>query len=60
MQKNRGIFLVITKGSSYFLSIDDKSLKIYKFKINNIPGYDPYQIKKKELSRDISKFPPVQ
>ena len=23
-------------------------------------GYDPYQIKKEELSGDISKFPPVQ
>ena len=23
-------------------------------------GYDPYQIKKEELSGDIRKFPPVQ
>ena len=29
-------------------------------KNNNIQGYDPYQIKKKERSGDISKFPPVQ
>ena len=25
-----------------------------------IQEYDPYQIKKEKLSRDISKFPPVQ
>ena len=32
---------------------------IYKLKIDNIQGYDPYQIKKEELSGVISKFPPV-
>ena len=29
---------------------------MYKVKINNIQGYDPYQIKKEEYSGDISKF----
>ena len=38
----------------------NKSKQRYKVKINNIQGYDPYQIKKEELSGDISKFPPVQ
>ena len=46
-------------GSDYFLSLDDKSKWRYKVKINNIQGYDSYQIKKEELSSDISKFPPV-
>ena len=31
-----------------------------KVKINKIQRYDPYQMKKEELSGDISKFPPVQ
>ena len=54
-------FLVMAKGSNcFFLSLDDKSKQIYKVKINNIEGYDPYQIKKEELSGDISKFLPVQ
>ena len=45
------------KESDYFLSLDDKSKQIYKVKINNIQGYDPYQIKKEEeYSGDISKF----
>ena len=39
-------FSVIAKGSNYFLSLDDKSKQRYKVKINNIQGYDPYQIKK--------------
>ena len=30
-----------------------------KVKINNIQGYDPYQMKKEELSGDINKFPRV-
>ena len=46
-------------GNDYFLSLDDKSKRRYKVKINNIQGYDPYEIKKEELSSDISKFPPV-
>ena len=52
--------LVIAKRSDYFLSLDDKSKQRYKVKINNIQGYDLYQIKKEEFSGDISKFPQVQ
>ena len=48
--------LVIAKRSDYFLSLDDKSKQRYKVKINNIQGYDPYQIKKEELLGDISNF----
>ena len=51
---------VMAKASDQFLSLDDKSKQRYKIKTNNIQGYDPYQIKKEELSGDISKFPPVQ
>ena len=50
----------MAKGSNCFLSLDDKSKQRYKIKINNMQRYDPYQIKKEELSGDISKFPPVQ
>ena len=39
-------FSVMAKGNNYFLSLDDKSKQRYKVKINNIQGYDPYQIKK--------------
>ena len=53
-------FLLMTKGSGYFLSLDDTSKQWYKVKIHNIQKYEPYQIKKKELSSDISKFPPAQ
>ena len=53
-------YSVMAKGSDCFLSLDDKSKQRYKVKINNIRGYDPYQIKKKKLSGNISKFPPVQ
>ena len=60
MQTNRAIFLVMTKGSDYLLLLDKKSQQRYKLKINNIQGYDLYQIKKKELSGNISKSPPVQ
>ena len=49
-------FLVMVKRSDYFLSLDDKFIQRYKVKINNMQGYDPYQIKKEELSGDISKF----
>ena len=52
-------FSAMTKENDYFLSLDDKSKQIYKVKINNIQRYDPYLIKKEELSGDISKFPPV-
>ena len=53
-------FLAMAKESDYFLSLDDKSKQIYKIEINNIRRYDPYQIKKEELSPEISKFPPVK
>ena len=46
-------------GSNYFCSLDDKSKQRCKVKINNIEGFDPYQMKKEELSGGISKFPPV-
>ena len=51
---------IMAKGSDYFLSLDDKSKQRCKVKINNIQGYDPYQIKKAELSGDISILSPVQ
>ena len=50
----------MVKGSDYFLSLDDKSKQRYKLKINKIQRYDPYQMKKEELSGVISKFPPAQ
>ena len=51
----------MTKGSDYFLSLDAKSKQRYKVKTNKIQRYGyPYQIKKEELSGDISKFPPMQ
>ena len=50
----------MAKGSDYFLSLHDKSKQKYKVKINNIQGYDPYQIKKEKLSGDLSKFTPAQ
>ena len=53
-------YSVMAKGSDYFLSLDDKSKQRYKVKINNIQGYNSYQIKKEKLSSNISKFPPVQ
>ena len=59
-------FSAVAKESDYFLSLNDKSkLQRHKVKINNIyiyiyiQGYDPYQIKKEELSSDISTFPPM-
>ena len=42
--------------SDMFCCLDDKSKQIYKGKINNIEGPDPYQIKKEEFSVNISKF----
>ena len=53
-------FSVIAKRSSYFLSIDAKSKQRYEVNINKIQQYDPYQIKKEEISDNISKLPPVQ
>ena len=50
----------MTKGSGYFLSLDDKSKQRYKLEINNMQGCDPYQIKKEEFSGDVSKVQPVQ
>ena len=52
-------FLEITTGGDWFLSLGDKSKQRYKTKTNNIQGYDPFQIKKEELSGNISKFPLV-
>ena len=54
-------FSVMAKGSGYFLSLaDDKSKQRNKVKIYNIQRYDPYQIKKEELSGNVRKFPLVQ
>ena len=53
-------FSVTAERNGCFLSLDDKSKQGYKVKINDIQEYDPYQIKKDELSDDISKFLPVQ
>ena len=53
-------YSVMAKGSDCFLSLDDKSKQRYKVKINNIQGYNPYQIKKEKLSGNSSNFPPVQ
>ena len=53
-------FSVMAKGSGYFLSLDDKSKQRYKVKVSNVQGYDPYQMKKEELSGDVRKFLPVQ
>ena len=50
----------MAKASDYFLSLDDKSKQRYKVKTINMQGYDPYQIKKEELSGDITKFPRMQ
>ena len=53
-------FSVMAKRSDYFLLLDDESKKRYKVKINNIQGYDLSQIKKEEISGDISNFPQVR
>ena len=34
-------------GQAMLMINDDKSKQIYKVKINNIQGYDPYHIKRK-------------
>ena len=59
MSTNR-VILSNGKRKRLFLPLDDKSKQRCKVKINNIQGYDPYQIKEEELSGDISKFPPVR
>ena len=41
-------------------SLDLKFKQRYKVKIEKIQQYDPYQMKKEELSGDISKFLPLQ
>ena len=46
----------MSKESDYFLSLDDKSKQIYKIKINNIQGYDPYQIKKENFQAILVIF----
>ena len=53
-------FSAIAIGNNYFFVLDGKSKQRYKVNINIIEGYDPYQIKKEELSGNISKFPPVR
>ena len=53
-------FSVITKVSDYFLSLDDKFKQRQTVKTDNMQGYDPYEVKKEELSGDINKFPPVK
>ena len=39
------LFSAMAKESDYLLSLDDRSKQKYKVKINNIQGYDRYQIK---------------
>ena len=41
-------------------SIGKRKQLLFVVKTISIQGYDPYQIKKEELSGDISKFPAVQ
>ena len=53
-------FSVMANRNDYFLSLDVKSKQRHKVKIDKIQQYDPYQMKKEELSRVINKFPPVQ
>ena len=57
---NKWTILSDGKSKWLFLLFDDKSKQRYKVKTNNMQGYDPYQIKKEELSGHISEFPPVQ
>ena len=49
----------MAKRTDFFLLLDDKSKQRYKVKTNNMQEYNPYHIKKDELSGDICKFPPV-
>ena len=59
MYTNQAILSNGAKASNQFLSLGHKSKQRYKVKTNNMQGYDPYQIKKEELSGNISKFPTV-
>ena len=49
-------FLAMAKESNYFLSLDDKSKQIYKVKITNMQGYDPYQIKSWDFQAMLVNF----
>ena len=51
---------ILSNGKRKRLFFVNKSKQRHKVKLNNIQGYDPCQIKKEELSGDISKFPPVK
>ena len=55
-------FSVMAKGSNYFLflDIDDKSKQRYKVTLIIFKGVTLIQMKKEELSGNISKFPPFQ
>ena len=46
----------MTKGSDYFLSLDDKSKHRYKVKINNMQGYNPNQIKRNNFQAILVNF----
>ena len=46
----------MAKENYYFLSLDDKSKQIYEVKINNVQGYDPYQIKKENFQTILANF----
>ena len=41
-----GWFSAVAIGSNYFCLLEDKSKQRYKIEINNIEGYDAYQMKK--------------
>ena len=58
--ETNGAILSNGKQKRLFLSLDVKSKQRYKVKIDKIQRYDPYQMKKEELSGVINKFPPVQ
>ena len=47
---------VMAKGSNCFLLLDDKFKQRYKVKINNIQGYGPYQIKRKNFQAILVSF----
>ena len=52
-------FSLMAKRRDLFLLLDGKSKQRCKVKTNNMQEYNPYHIKKDELSGDICKFPPV-
>ena len=54
--KQTAIFLVMAKGSDYFLSLDDESQQRYKLKIKNIQEYDPYQKKGNNFQAILVNF----